>query len=563
MAIQFKEIQNRTEELMEQGRQAENEISTCQNRVSQAQASVNQAMSDLQRANEPDKNGKPKGDVDGARNRLEMARNQLDASKRALVEAKRNLEGINESKKSLADEIQAHNDVERSNLEKIKALKRYAFAENSNALADGIAERINEAEDARARLLESLGLDANVDHVNGGGEGGTGSQWSMGEIDAYDAGGREIGGSSDPEGTGGSIPLSMSAGMFVPKPSDLNSDPAGDIKASFTEISANYEKSSPEWQENANRMVESMNSQIAGLDSRIEASRQKEAAAMTQMRDYLNNDLHSVNDPAYDALQHDYVTARNETGELQRQRRNLAAVRDSIAVDIDPSQRTTFRGFGGSDFDNAYNGIITSRQGNSVPGFRGTCGINEECSLVNQQNGTDYGEKYGIEYSVRNKLCYVGDSPGSNGGTNFVTRKRFLNAHGLSFERIEGARDTRKPISLDDVAARFNAGYSAGLMLKGTDLCQPGLDTNARKRRYGIGRSVATHNLRRFKANHATTIAGFSYYSSGKVAGVWINDTGNMTGHNRIYISREKFDEMQAETNGFAVEFSRRISRGI
>lgn len=237
----------------------------------------------------------------------------------------------------------------------------------------------------------------------------------------------------------------------------------------------------------------------------------------------------------------------------------MISLRDSISQDIDPSQVTAFNGLRGSNFEHAYDGIITTRQGRSVEDYEGTCGINESCSVINQQLGTRYDEKYGIEYARLHQLCYSGGPSTKNGGTSWENRQAFLSAHGMTFDRVEGIRDSGTAISLDDVAARFNAGESCGLILKGEDLSQPGLSAASRTYLVSFNKNkVKRHNLSRKGANHATTIAGFSYYNNGKVAGVWINDTGNMTGCNRIFISRDKFDLMQNNTERFAVEFSRK-----
>lgn len=207
MAIHFKEINHKTEDLIEQGKQAENKINTCKSRVSQATADVAAAARALERASETDENGNPAGDVGSAQANLNVAKNQLAASKRALAEAQSNLEKVNESKKTLAEDIKAHNNIERANLQKLEQLKGMAFAESSNGLTEGIAERLNEAEDARAKLLESLGIHENVDHVKGGGAGSV-SLW-----DTLSSGGMLDSGSKDaagnPEGAGGAVKLAV------------------------------------------------------------------------------------------------------------------------------------------------------------------------------------------------------------------------------------------------------------------------------------------------------------------------------------------------------------------
>ena len=587
MAIQTREILEKTEKLMEQGTEAERNVSSCKTQMSQAQRNVQVAMMELAEAQETDEDGNPTGDVQAAQAKVQVAQNQYAASQRALDDAERHLESVNENKKSLAGEIKSHNDVERSNLSKLEALKKMAFAENSDGLSEGIAERLNETEDARARLLASLGINEGAEHARGGGAGSTGSLWSLdisdgldtsGHADGVHGAGGGTGGSHriklalDPDGasgTGGSEDgtnndspgesktepkkFKFAPGTFISMPSDFNGHPSADTRDAFEFYNAYYDRSSSEWQEAGFRHVENLNGRIAENERRTTDAKQREKAAISRMNDYLSNGLHSVNDPGYDAMHYEYVECQNEIDRLEKERKSLIAMRDDISSSLDPARRTTFRGRDGSDFASAYDGIITSRQGKSVAGFSGTCGINEECSVTNQLLGTSYGEKYGIDYAIANHLCFTGGEPKKNGGTNWRDRAAFLTAHGLTFSRVEGKRDTGVPISLDDMAAKFNSGYRGGIMLKGSDLGPP--EYAKERRKYKLGNPE--HNKKRFNANHATTIAGFSYYDSGEVAGVWINDTGGMTGCNRVYISRERFDEMQRITSGFAVEWSR------
>lgn len=58
--------------------------------------------------------------------------------------------------------------------------------------------------------------------------------------------------------------------------------------------------------------------------------------------------------------------------------------------------KTTFKGFEGKDFSSAYNNCLTDVQGKAVEGFGGVCGINETCSIVNQQTGSKLTEADGV-----------------------------------------------------------------------------------------------------------------------------------------------------------------------
>ena len=119
----------------------------------------------------------------------------------------------------------------------------------------------------------------------------------------------------------------------------------------------------------------------------------------------------------------------------------------------------------------------------------------------------------------------------------------------MTFERVEGSWNG-KAIELEDIAKRTQNGESACLVLKAQDLSQEGLSDR---------RLLPTkQGLTAMKANHDTTIAGFSYDSKGKIAGIWLNDTGGWAGSNRVFISRDKFMQMQKMTDGFAVEYAKR-----
>ena len=554
MAIQFKEIKAKTEDLMEQGNEAQRNVAASKTKVGQAQKNLDDAMAVLERASRTDEDGNPAGDVGAAQVRVNVAQSQLAESKRALGEAQKHLESVNENKRKLAEDIESHNEVERSNLDKLKALRSKAFADSSDGLSAGIVERLNEAEDARAELLGSLG-----EHIEAERSGGGTQTWgsvSLKEIDTS-GGALDARTSGNSEGSGDSVPLAVPGQTgFVSVPSDFNGHPAADIKASFDYADRNYGRSSSEWQENANRMIEVFDSHIAALDKDIDESRSTEKRVFMEME---RHRMSHGEDADYEVLYMMFAENRRKTSELMKQRRNTAMIRDSLKADLDPAQATTFRGFGGKNFDRAYDGLITSRQGKSVEGMRGTCGINDSCSCNNQQWGTRIDEKYGIQWFVDNGECTTDGTPGSNGGTSFVNRKKFLNAHSVSLTNEYGERDTGTRLTLEHIASRFYSGDSCGLVVKASDLSQPGIDTKSRQFRFGFKQSVAEHNARRFKSNHITTVAGFSYYESGTIAGIWLNDTGGWAGGNRVFIPADKFYEMQEQTEGFSVEFARKM----
>lgn len=339
----------------------------------------------------------------------------------------------------------------------------------------------------------------------------------------------------------------------------LNDTPREDITSAFEFAENNYEKDTPQWQEAANRQLESLKQESGELQAEIPAAKAENDAALQELSTYIGENGLTENTARFDRhyldLNEKYMQSSSKYQDLVQKQRDCSTRINEIEPNIDQKMKTSFKGRNGSAFEDSYNGIITSPQGKTVPNFGGTCGINETCSIVNQQTGSSLDEANGIKEYTSKGLCEVGGSYGENGGTSPNDRSKFLADHGLSFESVKGAKDTGIDIDLDSVAQRFNNGESAGIMLKAEDLSQPGLSS----RKYDFSKSFKDNQCR-YESNHATTIAGFSYDDSGKATGVWINDTGEWTGknNNRVFIDKDKFNQMQKNTKGFAVEFSKK-----
>lgn len=186
MAKSFKEIGKKAEELIEQGKEADQKVQSCQARVAASSSRVATAKRQLAAASETDEEGNPVGDVESARVQLNMAQNQLAASQRALSSARGDAERVRQQKNAHVHEIERHNGVERSNLEKLRRLRAGAFGSDSVALTEGIAQRLNEAEDARIALLRSMGIECAPDYVTVGGESGADLSWRGGRFSSLD-----------------------------------------------------------------------------------------------------------------------------------------------------------------------------------------------------------------------------------------------------------------------------------------------------------------------------------------------------------------------------------------
>ena len=165
MAKSFKELGRKAEELLEEGREADSRVRSVQAGVAAASRQVAAARIQMENASETDENGNPRGDVQTARAQLNVAQQQLAASQRALAAAQQNAARVRQEKNAHVREIASHNQIERQNLEKLRALAAGPFSENAAALTRGIAERFNEAERTRVALLKSMGIEAVAETV--------------------------------------------------------------------------------------------------------------------------------------------------------------------------------------------------------------------------------------------------------------------------------------------------------------------------------------------------------------------------------------------------------------
>lgn len=483
---------------------------------------------------------------------------EFDASAEILDKEK---EKLDTQKEELSDTIGKELETLDEADDKLSSLASKKYGEAFSKAKDKSKDYINQLE----KMLDDIG-SAFDDRTSAGG-GGAGStstsskdNFSINESDQIN----DSQESADESKT--IVPLDVFLDSAVPNngpqivPS--NAHPVEDIMSAFDFADKNYDKNSDHWQEVANRQLETLDGEIKKLSDDLESLKNKKNDCFDKLTEYVQTNNFSreqtQSDPAYAELSRIYVAAADEYNKANARHTQMVTKRNEISPHIDSRRRTVFVGRGNSDFLSSYDHIITEPQGHTVPGFGGTCGINHTVSEINIQLGSDYGEEWGIKFAVDNGLCETGKSYGQNGGTDAMGRKDFLNSFGLTFDRVEGARNTGHDISLDDVADRFMKGECAGIMLRAQDLRQP--EIASRKRVSGFSKEIREYNRTRYYSNHATTIAGFSYDINHRVTGVWINDTGPHTGVNRVFIDREKFNQMQRNTDGFAVEFTRKAA---
>lgn len=239
----IRELGKKAEDLIETGNEAAQEVRDAQSNVVSAQSSVQAARRQLAAASETDEEGKPIGDVAAAQAQLNMAQNMLAASERALESAQRDVERINREKHSAVQEIDGYSKTAKSNIEKLRQLGGRAFGENAAGAIDGIAARQNQAEDAKAALLKSMGLEDSTDRVSGGAGSGGGSRWGGANVSSFDisgspqsyrggGGGGGFEGTSGAEGKGISAPLGGALGGVLGGAMSRFADALGKVSGS-------------------------------------------------------------------------------------------------------------------------------------------------------------------------------------------------------------------------------------------------------------------------------------------------------------------------------------------
>lgn len=233
MAKSFKEIGRKAEALIEQGKEADQRVHACQARVVAAHNSVAAARRQLASASETDQEGNPVGNVEQAQAQLAIAENLLAASERSLSAAQGDANRVRRQKNAQIQEIEQHNRAEKTNLEKLRRLKSYAFASDSIAITEGMAQRLNEAEDARVALLRSMGIEATPDHVSIDGGGSVDYGWTGGGFATIDTAGQKKnyqGGGSGEHIPSGVVAAPVGGGLNSPQSMSMSSSIGSDLR---------------------------------------------------------------------------------------------------------------------------------------------------------------------------------------------------------------------------------------------------------------------------------------------------------------------------------------------
>lgn len=361
-------------------------------------------------------------------------------------------------------------------------------------------------------------------------------------------------------------------------PSDggMNVNAHEDIMSTWGHVKKIYTPDSTEYQETAWRCIEHLEARRAILEERqAECVVARENAERVISRLIVERDESDCDQTSLQRLQ-EFQELRWQAKETaQRISDELVALEGdltSLYGVAEQDHRTTFISFSGEDFTHSYDGLITERQDLALKGFSGNCGINTECNQVNQQRGYRIGPVEGIKVALGHKddagnpapLCLYKCDPDDperfsaiNGGTTWADRKEFLASYGLQAERLVRPTvmlpfNTPKGMSPEDIHWRMQEGTSVSLRLKGEDLAQEGL---SQRLIWTVNEGGCLRNPTR--ANHCVNVVGVSFDIRGRVSCLWINDTGNWGGSNRIPISRGKYERMLRHTKGFSIELAR------
>ena len=224
--------------MIEQGREADDAVSTCQSRVSAASVQLRAAQSALSSAMETDEEGNTRGDVQSAQTQVRMAQGQLEAGQRALASAQERVAAVKSEKNRHIQTIEQHNRVGQENLRQVQTLRGNAFSADVAPLAASIVERLNLAEEAKVRLLRSMGISATADLQTvpelGASDSYTGRGGNFSDLDLDGTLSSARGGSSGSEGVVsgwsglGDNQNGVTGGQFLngseANPSDVSSD---------------------------------------------------------------------------------------------------------------------------------------------------------------------------------------------------------------------------------------------------------------------------------------------------------------------------------------------------
>jgi hypothetical protein len=156
--MNIREIQSNTDRLLERGHIAESNLVAAQRVEQYAEMYLEQAYAILRDAQRTDSEGNCLGDVAAARQQVSVAQSELYSAEAQLVGARSQLDGVNSDKRIETSKIERYNDAESRNLSIYNQLASLRFGSNIQKQIGDLMARMHSAEDAKAALMQSMGL---------------------------------------------------------------------------------------------------------------------------------------------------------------------------------------------------------------------------------------------------------------------------------------------------------------------------------------------------------------------------------------------------------------------
>ena len=312
-----------------------------------------------------------------------------------------------------------------------------------------------------------------------------------------------------------------------------NQHPYIDVKYSFSYSVREYKEASPHYNETAQRLLESCGEESAEAEERLKSGK------------IVREDYSRIAE-----LNERYI------GFLEEKRQEIHW------------PQSVFAGWNNAEFIPAYDGFNTGYQGEADENYKGICGIVSTCNIINQQTGSRLTEKDGIQVFTALKLCSMGGTPDSNGGTFPEGRAEVLRRFHIDTETHTnsykpGEFDEEGPFAPEFILSKIQEGFSAMLAIKAQDLKEAGLSQRIRYAKdsiFGHGAGELIKMRSENWKNHVISVAGCSRDEDGNVTGLWINDTGGFSlQSNRVFIDTEKWKKMVMETFGLSIAFAKKV----
>lgn len=167
--MKIRETVEKADNLIEQGEKAKKDQLHFQRITASARSQLQIAYAQLEAASETSEDGKPMGDVVGARGAVYAAQAMLQSAERNLSFANRQLDLINDEKKDTIAEIERYTEAEARNISVLQQLQAKRFGGNASKFAQDVLARMNAGERAKQLLLNSMGLSStSKNHTIGG-----------------------------------------------------------------------------------------------------------------------------------------------------------------------------------------------------------------------------------------------------------------------------------------------------------------------------------------------------------------------------------------------------------